>query len=118
MYVPTRNKSVAEQGFHHAETHVENFQKKIGRNDVQVPDIFNSKLLSDVFSPQASYSYYFVRVFDGRYDLLSEDIYGKSEYAWVIMLLNPEKEATGAGKIIRYINPEILDRLLGLSRSA
>lgn len=80
---------------------VEDGQKAISANDVQ-----NSEFLYLVDHRQ-NFKTYTVTRFEHRFDLISKDIYGTTDYAWLIQYIN----RISAEKVLRGT------RLLYLSQS-
>lgn len=77
-----------------------------------VPDIANSTLLYMIDNESTRVPYKITK-YEHRIDLISEDIYGNSNYSWILMYINRIGiEDLTLGKVIDYIPTNNLTSIL------
>jgi hypothetical protein len=75
-------------------------------------DYYNSQLLY-AFDQFSYWKYYTVNRFEGRIDLIAEDIYGSSEYYWILLYCNKINNSDiKRGMELRYIPIDQLNQIL------
>ena len=77
-----------------------------------VPDISNSSLLY-YLDKSENRKIYTVTRYEHRIDLISEDIYGKPDYSWILMYINRIRsiDEIVLGKDLEYIPTDSLNYL-------